>query len=234
MMFANQAGASAILVVVVHRHGTGAERAIDVLVGGASAYVIGVLLFPSQPLPRIYEAERAVLAELAAALGAVAVRLAEGGAVEPGFTMQTGYRIHELLGRVAIARSTALLNVRLAPRRWRLRAVVEREEMRISRLDLLANAVLSLVRVTSRALDDAEPVPGALSDQIVALRDAIERLASTQHPWPASLRADVDAVAAGAIAHVQAQPVSRVPVIGSILRSTAADVQALIQAETAV
>lgn len=34
MMFPNQAAVSAVLVVTVHRHGTGAERAIDVLVGG--------------------------------------------------------------------------------------------------------------------------------------------------------------------------------------------------------
>jgi uncharacterized membrane protein YgaE (UPF0421/DUF939 family) len=234
MMFVNQAAASAVLVVTVHRHGTGAERAIDVLVGGLSAFLIGVLLFPAQPLPRVYTAERAVLAELAAALGVVAERLGGGGVIEPGFTMQAGYTIHELLGRLAMARSTARMNVRIAPRRWRLRAVVEREDMRIARLDLLANAVLSLVRATTRALDDAEPVPPALAEQLVAVGDAVQRLAGTRQPWPASLLADVDAVAGAAIEHVQAQRVSRVPVIGSILRSTARDLRELIRTDAAV
>jgi uncharacterized membrane protein YgaE (UPF0421/DUF939 family) len=50
MMFPNQAAASAVLVVAVHKHGTGAERAIDVLVGGAVAFVLGVGLFPANPL----------------------------------------------------------------------------------------------------------------------------------------------------------------------------------------
>ena len=46
MMFANQAAASAILVVTLHRHGTGGERAIDAVIGGAVAFVLGVVAVP--------------------------------------------------------------------------------------------------------------------------------------------------------------------------------------------
>src|SRR5919204_706111 len=47
MMFANQAGGSAVIVAVLHQSGTGAERALDAVVGGAVALLIGVVLFPA-------------------------------------------------------------------------------------------------------------------------------------------------------------------------------------------
>jgi uncharacterized membrane protein YgaE (UPF0421/DUF939 family) len=68
MMFVNQAAGSAILVVALTRHGTGAERAVDALVGGGAALLVGVILFPAAPLPRLWGAERAVLDSLADAL----------------------------------------------------------------------------------------------------------------------------------------------------------------------
>jgi uncharacterized membrane protein YgaE (UPF0421/DUF939 family) len=68
MMFANQAAASAILVVTLHKHGAGSERAVDAIVGGAVALVLGVGLFPVQPLTLLGEAERAVLRKLAGVL----------------------------------------------------------------------------------------------------------------------------------------------------------------------
>jgi hypothetical protein len=69
MMFANQAAASAILVVTLHRHGTGGERLIDAVVGGAVALILGVGLFPAEPLSLLRDAERSVLRTLAAASG---------------------------------------------------------------------------------------------------------------------------------------------------------------------
>jgi uncharacterized membrane protein YgaE (UPF0421/DUF939 family) len=228
MMFVNQAAASAVLVVALRGHGIGAERAVDVLVGGAVALVVGVLLFPAAPLPRLYRAERGVLSSLAAALEAVAERLAGGAAMEAGWTLGTGSEIHERLGSLAAARATARVNVRVAPRRWKLRPIVEREDMRIARLDLLANAVLSLVRATTGALDDSEPVPAPLQQQIVRLAIILRRLAATPQPWPEPLLEEVDKIASAAIEHVQAQRVSRTPVIGSILRSTARDLRELI------
>lgn len=48
MMFPNQAAASAVLVITLHRHGTGAERAVDAVIGGGCALLIGVGLFPTR------------------------------------------------------------------------------------------------------------------------------------------------------------------------------------------
>ena len=148
--------------------------------------------------------------------------------MDPGWTQQLGFQIHMRLSELAAARATARINVRVAPRRWHLRERVDREEMRIARLDLLANAVLSLVRATTGALDEMEPIPEPLQAQIVALGAAVTQLAHAEQPWSGELLEGVSAVAAGAIDHVQAQRVDRGPVIGSILRSAARDVQQLI------
>jgi uncharacterized membrane protein YgaE (UPF0421/DUF939 family) len=43
MLFANQAAASAILVVTVHSHGIGADRALDALIGGGVAAIFASL-----------------------------------------------------------------------------------------------------------------------------------------------------------------------------------------------
>ena len=162
MMFPNQAAASAVLVVTLHRHGTGAERALDAIIGGATAYLIGVLVFPAQPLALLRTAERRVLETLARRLGDVAGRLQAGQLPEPDWTLAAGHEIHQGLSALARARATARLNVRVAPRRFTQRRAVDAENRRTAQLDLLANAVISLIRsVTPRAGADALPNAGA-------------------------------------------------------------------------
>jgi uncharacterized membrane protein YgaE (UPF0421/DUF939 family) len=234
MMFVNQSAASALLIVTLHRAGVGSERAVDVLVGGASAFFVGVVLFPAAPLPRLHAAERAVLSTLASALSGVVDRLAGGQPMDPGWTQQLSFEIHAQLGALAAARATARVNVRVAPRRWLLRAIVDREEMRIARLDLLANAVLSLVRATTGALDEMEPLGPELRRQLLAVAAAVRELAAAEQPWPPELLESVGNVASDAIDHVQARAVDRTPVIESILRSAARDLQTLIMTTDAL
>jgi hypothetical protein len=50
MLLGNQAAASAILVVTVHSHGIGADRALDALVGGGVAAIFALLICPPDPL----------------------------------------------------------------------------------------------------------------------------------------------------------------------------------------
>ena len=145
MMFANQAAASAILVVTLHRHGSGGERVIDAIVGGAIAFVLGVVLFPAEPLSMLRDRQLDVPAR---------------------------------------AQSTAHANVRIAPRRWRLRAAVDAESGRTTQLDLLANAVLGTVRSAATGIQGTTPITRELASQITALADAVERLAGTPGPWP--------------------------------------------------
>ncbi len=224
MMFVNQSSASAILVVALHKHGTGAERLLDAVVGGAVAGLIGVLLFPADPLALMRKAEREVLRSLAGALGRVAELMRAGSAGEAEWTLAAAADVHRQLAALGAARSTARANVRIAPRRWRLRAQVASEDARIARLDLLANAALSLFRVSADSLEEGDAVPGALCASIAELAEILAMLSRTAQPWPAALRAEVVARVNETIGAVSTQAGSRAPVIASIIRSTGRDV----------
>jgi uncharacterized membrane protein YgaE (UPF0421/DUF939 family) len=232
MLFANQAAGSAILVVVLHHSGTGDERALDAVVGGAVALVVGVVLFPAQPLPRLREAERDVLESLASALDRVVALLRAGTPAEPGWTLAAAYEVHQRLARLVQARLAARANVRVAPRRWRLRGVVDAEDRRLARLHLLADAVLGLVRAATGALEDRQPVPASLDHRIAALAMAIGRLASTPQPWPPQLLRAVDEVAGRAIDQRAGEDVDWARVLESTLRTTARDLEEVIEPDS--
>lgn len=232
MMFVNQAAASAILVVTLHRAGTGAERAIDALVGGGAALLVGVIIFPGAPLLRLWTAERGVLDSLAAALEHVSKLLQRNESPERDWTLAAGYAIHASLGQLAEARGRARATVRVAPRRWHLRPLVDAEDRRIARFDLLANAVLSLVRGTVGALEDREPVPAWLKHQIATVAGGLRELAQTRQPWPPQVIADVAGIAHRAIEEIPISHVDRVPMVSALLRATARDLAAVIDHES--
>jgi uncharacterized membrane protein YgaE (UPF0421/DUF939 family) len=231
MMFVNQAAASAILVVALRRHGTGAERAVDALVGGGSALLVGVILFPAAPLPRLWAAERAVLDSLADALEHASGLFERGEPAAPEWTLAAGYDIHDKLGALAEARARAKANVRIAPRRWHLRGVVDAENRRIARFDLLANAVLSLVRAIVLGLENGHSLPGWITDRIDTLTGLLRKLARTPQPWPPELVREVSAAARQAIAGGPVARVDRVPAVSAILRATGRDLAAVVDPE---
>jgi len=230
MMFVNQSAAAAVLVVALHKHGTGSERALDALVGGAVAGVIAVGLFPAHPLTMLRSAEREVLRSLAGALGRVGELLATATAAEPGWTLAAAQDVHRQLGALAAARVSARANVRVAPRRWRLREEVAREEERIGRLDLLANAALSLLRVATDALAAAEPIPPALCRSVGQLAAVLDELARAPQPWPSALREEIAARVRAAIEAVAEPGASRAPVLASSARETGRDLLAIADA----
>jgi uncharacterized membrane protein YgaE (UPF0421/DUF939 family) len=232
MMFVNQAAASAILVVALRRHGTGAERAVDAVVGGGSALLVGVILFPAAPLPRLWAAERAVLDSLADALEHASGQLERGEPPDPAWTLSAGYDIHDKLGGLAAARGRAKANVRIAPRRWHLRPIVDAEDRRIARFDLLANAVLSLVRAMVLGLEDGQPLPGRITERIGTLTSLLRTLARTPQPWPPELVREASAAARQAIAGGPVAQVDRVPTVSAILRATGRDLAAVVDPET--
>jgi hypothetical protein len=193
------------------------------------ALILGVGLFPAEPLSLLRDAERSVLRTLAAAMRRVAELLASGGKPEDEWTLRAGYEIHQQLGALARARATARANVRIAPRRWRLRDAVHAEASRTAQLDLLANAVLGLVRAASTDLYGAQPVSAASQQQIAALGRAIESLANTSQPWPSGLREEVAALATSTIEHPPSPPAERGGVVASILRAAANDLARVIK-----
>jgi len=230
MMFVNQSTASAILVVALHKHGTGAERLVDALVGGAVAGVIGVGLFPAEPLGLMRRAEHELLRSLAGALGRIAELLRSGGRAEADWTLAAAQDVHAQLASLAAARMTARANVRVAPRRWRLRAAVALEDARIGRLDLLANAALALFRVAADALEEGDTVAGGLSPGVAALAEVLDTLARAPQPWAPELCSQVAVRVRETIDAVGTQSASRAPLIASLVRATGRDVLGVLPA----
>jgi uncharacterized membrane protein YgaE (UPF0421/DUF939 family) len=234
MMFANQAAASAILVVTLHRAGTGSERAIDALVGGGVALVLGVILFPAQPIRLLHQAERAVLEALAGLLGEVVRLIRKHEQPPPDWTLRAGHEVHRLLGALARTRSTAHANVRIAPRRWRLRPIVDAETERVARLDLLANAVLSLTRAATTAEQRGEHLSEGLVGDIEVLRDALGGLAGAPRPWSAAELDVVRAQARRAAVDAAARAGEESPVVAAIVRAVATDVEDVVSSSASV
>ncbi len=225
MMFANQAASSAILVATLHKHVTGAERAVDAIIGGAVALVLGVLLFPAEPRSILEGAERSVLRTLARTLQRAAIE-GVGHPGEHGWALAASYEVHQRLADLARARSTAQAIVRIAPRRWRLRETVDAETRRTAQLDLLANAVLGLVRAGTA---ESEPLPEELDRQIAGLGTAIGRLADTAQPWPPAIRDEVNEISREAIAYAANVQVERGATTTAILGATGADLAQLLE-----
>jgi hypothetical protein len=111
--------------------------------------------------------------------------------------LSAGTEIHASLGGLMRARATARANVRVAPRRWRLREMVDRENDRTLQLQLVANTVLGLIRAVSVA---SGPRPAPLTSGVVVLADALGTLGATAQPWPDALRVWVHGEMDGLIA----------------------------------
>jgi uncharacterized membrane protein YgaE (UPF0421/DUF939 family) len=231
MMFANQAAVSAILVVTVHRVGTGAERVIDALVGGAVAFALGVLVFPVEPLSLLYGSERAVLGLIERILRET-VEPPEPAPGLDAWALEMSSQLNQQLAGFANVRTTARAVARVAPRRWRLRAVVDTETSRTARFDLLANAALSLARVARTGAADRAPLPEAVETEIAALADAVGSLAATPQPWTSVLRVAVRDVAHAAAADSPA-PSELGTLIDAALRTTADDLAQIVAAPAA-
>ncbi|GHG50776.1 MULTISPECIES: FUSC family protein [Amycolatopsis] len=194
LMFVNQTAASAILILALHRPGSGSERLVDALIGGGVVVVIGVVLFPADPHRVLDQAARAVFAALRDALAELRDQLADetpaGRRDDGGRELAIGQRIHNRLAALEQARGTAQQVVLIAPRRWRSRAAVHRAIARSKYLTLQANAVLSLVRVARAALGSGEELPRPLLDAVAELTDACATLAAGGRPAAAGAAAE--------------------------------------------
>jgi hypothetical protein len=109
----------------------------------------------------------------------------------------------------------------VAPRRFRLRPAVDAEIERVARLDLLANAVLSLIRATITADARGEHVSEPLARDIATLGAALDRLAEARRPWPAPTVDDLRAIGT--------RGVDASPVVAAIMRAVAHDLDAVVR-----
>jgi hypothetical protein len=170
-----------------------------------------------------------MLRVLADTLDRVAERLALSTNPDDDWALRASQQIHRQLAALAQARATAGANVRIAPRRWRLRHAVESEARRVGQLDLLANAVLGLVRAVSTEVYGTGPPPAILHPQVAALARTVHDLARTQQPWPPGLIAEVDDVVTRAADSATEAAADRESVIATVLRAAADDLARVVE-----
>jgi uncharacterized membrane protein YgaE (UPF0421/DUF939 family) len=212
LMFFNQAVSAAILVLAVPSHGVGPDRLFDALIGGGVGLVFAVLLFPTNPLRLLEEAEASVLAVLRDLLGELDRRITGPGGADQGWQAPAVDRLLPRLASLAEGRTTARWEARISPLRWRDRAAVQVADRRAAQVVLVANAALELARVAGHAAAAdagllAGPVRAACHDlaaatAALASRDAADRgqaaaRAAAAAAHAAGLEADRPAALAG-------------------------------------
>jgi uncharacterized membrane protein YgaE (UPF0421/DUF939 family) len=156
MMFANQTVVSSILVLALFHSGMGWERIDDALIGGVVALVFAVLLFPADPLQVLGRSRAGVLAVLHGVLSNAADVAAGRREPAPDWPLSVVDRVHEQLGGLIEARSTARQVVRISPRRWRLRVAVRAADHQAVHVALLAGSVLQLARAVAPPVDGSD------------------------------------------------------------------------------
>jgi uncharacterized membrane protein YgaE (UPF0421/DUF939 family) len=169
----NQAAASAILIVALHRPGSNLalQRLEDALIGGAVAIAIARFLLPVDPIPFVREEARKLREQLAASLEDAAEALADNDREHAETAVQRIWSIddHALAETLLTAREVT----RAAPRRRPLRRRVEKlgelyRELEASVYDSHAIAT-GVVRLT----DSEQPPPREAVATIEATAEAV-------------------------------------------------------------
>jgi uncharacterized membrane protein YgaE (UPF0421/DUF939 family) len=230
MMFANQTVVSSILVLALYRSGVGWERIFDALIGGGLAIVVAVLLFPANPLVVLRSARIEVLRTLHSVLTRTG-DIASGRRIAAhDWPLPAVDRVHEQLGGLIQARTTARQVVRVAPRRWGLRNAVEAADHQGLHLALLAGSVLQLARAVVPASQSGpdgccnrlpQPAEAVLSDlaKATALADSD----------PAAATAHVDAARRNASALLSDARERTEVVLADVVQACVDDLQRVIE-----
>jgi hypothetical protein len=182
----------------------------------------------------LHDAERRLLGELATTVEEAVAMLSRSIDPGPGWALARGAQVHRRLAELASARATARANVRIAPRRWHLRPVVEPELARLSRFDVLAEAVLGTARAAIRPIEGSPLLPKTLRDELATIGAGLRQLAATKQPWPTATLDDVRATAGRIVARATSDRVDRAAVVNSLLHLSALDLAAILGDEQAL
>ncbi|CAM4424546.1 putative membrane protein [Mycobacterium basiliense] len=223
LMFVNQTAVSSVLVLVfASTGGVVGERLFDALIGGGLAFVFAILLFPADPARILADARVSVLAALHDTLVEVTNIVDDPARVAPDWPLAAFDRLHAELGGLLEARATAVVVVRIAPRRWASRNSILDVEQQSARLGMLVSGVLELARDVTRTFDRAvqRPVRIAL-DELAKAMSVAHRDPATATACAAAARAQ--ALEVGTSARDRAEVV-----LADILCACADDLQQVI------
>jgi fusaric acid resistance family protein len=208
-MVRNQAAASAILIVALHRPGSNlaVQRLEDALIGGAVAILIARFLLPIDPIPLVRAEASNLRDQLAGALEDVATALGERDRERAESAVERIWRIDDhALGQALL---TAREVTRAAPRRRPLRRRVDKlgelyRELEASVFDAhaIATGVVRLAGSGERVPQEAVAAIECAAAAVRAIEpDAARDAATTARTTARKLRNAGSSIGAGVIAH---------------------------------
>jgi uncharacterized membrane protein YgaE (UPF0421/DUF939 family) len=180
-----QAAVSAALIATIQPPASGLSmlRFVDALVGGAVAFMLTIVIFPTNPVAAVQREVGPLTVELAATLRDIAgaLRRRDLEAAQRALERARGLDAYtRLVGEALEAGRDAL---RYAPLRRSARGRVFPFQHAAERLDLAVRNVRVLARRALRALETGEEVPEEVGDALCRLADAVEELhARLDHP----------------------------------------------------
>lgn len=224
LMFVNQTTVSAVLVLALYRSGVSGERLYDALIGGGLAVLFALVLFPANPLVLVGNARGEVLSALHQVLCRTADFAAGRKKAPADWPLSAVDRVHEQLGNLIQARTTARQAVRVAPRRWGMRQVVYAADHQALYAALLAGSVMQLARAVAPALHTPDWLPQPIHPLLVDLAQATSLADSDA----ATASAHVDAARRHATALQSTARENTEVLLAGVVESCVDDLQRLI------
>jgi uncharacterized membrane protein YgaE (UPF0421/DUF939 family) len=208
-MVRNQAAASAILIVALHRPGSNLalQRLEDALIGGAVAVVIARFLLPIDPVPLVRDEARNLREQLAAALDDTAQALADGDRERAEKAVERIWSIddHSLAQALLTAREVTRAAPRRRPQRRRvekLGALYRELEASVYDAHAIATGVVRLAAGDEPTPPEAVAAIEAAAAAVQAIEpDAARQAAEAAHEAARSLREADSSLGAAVIAH---------------------------------
>jgi uncharacterized membrane protein YgaE (UPF0421/DUF939 family) len=176
LMVRNQAAASAILIVALHKPGSNlpVQRLEDALIGGAVAIVIARFLLPIDPIPLVRDEARSLREQLAAALDEAAHALAGNDRDRADRAVERIWSIDD--GPLAQALITAREVTRAAPRRRPQRRRVEKLGELYRELEASVYDSHAIATGVVRLADSDQPPPTQAVNAIEAAAEAVRAI----------------------------------------------------------
>ncbi len=202
------------------------SRAIDSLVGGAVALVVGLVLFPIDPVRLLRRHRTPLLEELALVLDEVQAALGHGEHDEAVESLVRARGLDPLAARFSEAVSVGIEIGRGSPLRRRSLVLLRRNAVAAAELDLACRNVRVLARGAIRAADLhahlPEPTVAAVGDLAIAVRALGAALDDPATAGPAR-EATLRAAGRAALGLELTANLSATVIVGQV-RATAADV----------
>jgi Fusaric acid resistance protein-like len=175
-MVRNQAAASAILIVALHKPGSNlaVQRLEDALIGGAVAIVIARFLLPIDPIPIVRDEARSLREQLASALDEAADALGDNDRARAERAVERIWAIDD--GPLAQALITAREVTRAAPRRRPQRRRVEKLGELYRELEASVYDSHAIATGVVRLADSDRPPPTLAAEAIEAAAKAVRAI----------------------------------------------------------